>query len=486
MTRSVLSNITRREFVARLGAGALAAAAGPALTACARRTESPRRKPNIVFVLADDLGYGDLGCYGQTHFKTPNIDRLAAEGMKFTQHYSGSTVCAPSRCVLMTGLHTGHCYIRDNREHQPIGQEPLAAEAVTVAERLKAVGYATGAFGKWGLGYPGSEGEPLRHGFDEFFGYYCQRNAHRYYPDYLFHNDRKVPLDGKTYSQGLIEARALDFIRRNKDRPFFCYMPVTIPHAAMQAPEESIVPFRKTFAEFEDKVGKYAGTETRNPVAAFAGMMTVLDETVGRVLALLKELGLDENTIVFFTSDNGPHREGGHEPDFFDSNGPLTGFKLDLNEGGIRVPMLARWPGRIQPGTTTDHLSAFWDVLPTLCELAGTPVPEGIDGLSMVPTLLGQPDRQRRHEYLYWEFYLISGKRAARMGRWKALQHGLHKKEPDPIRLYDLETDLGETQDVAGAHPEIVAKMEKIFAGAHTPSAIWHFRALGEVPGAKA
>jgi len=476
MTRSVPSNITRREFVTRLGAGTLAAAAVPALTGCARRTESPRRKPNVLFILADDLGYGDLGCYGQTHFKTPNIDRLAAEGMKFIQHYSGSTVCAPSRCVLMTGLHTGHCYIRDNKEHDPIGQEPIPADTVTVAKRLKAAGYATGAFGKWGLGYPGSEGEPIREGFDEFFGYNCQRNAHNYYPDYLYHNDKRVNLDGKTYSHALIMERALDFIRRHKDSPFFCFMPVTIPHAAMQAPEEYVAPFRKTFAEFENKVGRYEGVaaETRNPVAAFAGMMTVLDQSVGRVLALLKELGLDDDTIVFFTSDNGPHREGGHNPDFFDSNGPLKGIKRDLTEGGIRVPMLARWPGRIQPGTTTDYISAFQDVMPTLCDLAGAAAPDGIDGLSLVPTLLGQTDRQKQHPYLYWEYYSYGGKRAARMDRWKAIQQGLQAK-PRPIQLFDLASDLGETHDVAGAHPEIVAEMEKIFADAHTPSAIWQF-----------
>jgi len=460
--------MNRRTFLASAGAAALA------LPRLARAATSANRKPNIVYIIADDLGYGDVGCYGQTHFATPNIDRLAKEGLKFTQHYAGSTVCAPSRCVLMTGLHTGHSYVRGNREHRPIGQEPIPAGSVTVAKRLKQAGYATGAFGKWGLGYPGSEGDPLRQGFDEFFGYNCQRNAHRYYPDYLWHNARKVDLDGKTYSHSLIEKAALDFIRRHKDGPFFCYLPVTIPHAAMQAPEEFIAPFRKKFPQFENTVGQYAGTKTRNPVAAFAGMMTILDRTVGQVLDLLKELGLDSDTIVMFTSDNGPHHEGGHKPDFFDSNGPLTGLKRNLTEGGIRVPMLARWPGHIVPGTVTDHISAFWDVFPTLCDLAGTDAPAGLDGLSFLPTLLGRPGDQKPHEYLYWEFHEQGGKRAVRMGKWKAIQRNLNKK-PTAIVLYDLEADLAEQHNVADKHPDVIKKVERIFAQAHTPSAIWRF-----------
>ena len=469
--------MNRRRFLQSIGASAVAMA-GSGCASVATSAAPERKKPNIVYIIADDLGYGDLSCYGQTHFQTPHIDGLAKEGLKFTQHYAGSTVCAPSRCVLMTGLHTGHSYVRGNKEHKPVGQEPIPADTVTVAERLKAAGYATGAFGKWGLGYPGSEGDPVHQGFDEFFGYNCQRNAHRYYPDFLWHNEKRVDLDRKTYSHLLIMERALDFIRRHKDRPFFCYMPVTIPHAAMQAPEKYVAPFRKTFSEFADTVGRYAGTETKNPVAAFAGMMTVLDESVGQVLALLAELSLDEQTVVMFTSDNGPHYEGGHKPDFFDSNGPLKGHKRDLTEGGIRVPMLARWPGRIRPGSTTDHISGFQDVMPTLCDLAGTAAPDGIYGLSFLPTLLGQADRQKAHPYLYWEFYEHGGKRAVRKGRWKAIQTGLQKKPVGPVRLYDIEKDLGETTDVADAHPEIVAEMKRLFAEAHTPSAIWTFRGL--------
>jgi len=380
------------------------------------------RPPNLIYIMADDAGYGDFSCYGQQQFTTPNIDRLATEGLLFTQHYSGSTVCAPTRCALMTGRHTGHCEVRGNREARPIGQEPIPAATVTVAELLKQAGYRTGAFGKWGLGYPGSEGDPNQQGFDEFYGYNCQRNAHNYYPEYLFHNDQKVPLDGKTWSHDLIMAEALRFIRENKDRPFFCYLPVTIPHAAMHVPEEYAAPFREKFPQFEDKIGRYSGPEVKNPIAAFAGMMTKMDEDVGRVLALLKELGIDEQTVVMFTSDNGPHTEGGHDPEFFDSNGPLTGFKRDLTEGGIRCPLLVRWPGKVEPGTRTDLISAHWDFLPTACELAGVAPPDDTDGLSMAPTLLGKSAEQKPHQYLYWEFYERGGKRAARMGKWKAIQ----------------------------------------------------------------
>lgn len=441
------------------------------------RTElNATEKPNIIFIMADDLGYGDLSCYGQRQFETPNIDRLAAQGVRFTQHYSGSTVCAPSRCALMTGLHTGHCYIRGNKEHKPVGQEPIPADTMTVAKLLKQAGYVTGGFGKWGLGFPNSEGDPLNQGFDTFYGYNCQRNAHNYYPSWLFHDHQRILLDGKTYSHDLIVAQALAFIRANADRPFFCYMPVTIPHAAMHVPESYVAPFRVRFPQFENTIGRYAGPPVKNPVAAFAGMMTKLDEDVGRVTDLLAELGIDQRTVVFFTSDNGPHMEGGHQPEFFDSNGALAGHKRSLTEGGIRVPMIARWPGQIRPGTTSDHVSAFWDFLPTACELAGISSPRGIDGISYAPTLHGRPEDQRQHDDLYWEFYEQGGKRAARLGRWKGIQRGLHQNTNGPIVLYDLETDLSETTDVAGQHPDVVERIRELFAKAHTPSAIWRFR----------
>ena len=436
---------------------------------CLAAARGADRSPNIVYIIADDLGYGDLSCYGQEHFSTPHIDRLADEGLKFTQHYAGATVCAPSRCSLMTGLHTGHCFVRGNKEVRPVGQHPIPDATFTLAEQCRKAGYATGAFGKWGLGAPGSEGEPTRQGFDRFFGYNCQRNAHTYYPTWLFDDDRKIELDGETYAHDPIMRRCLAFIRANKDKPFFCFMPVTIPHAAMHVPESYTKPFREQFAEYENVVGKYAGPPVRNPVAAFAGMMTKLDESVGQVLDLLEELGIDDNTVVMFTSDNGPHKEGGHRPEVFDSNGPLNGFKRNLTEGGIRVPMLVRWPGKVEAGRVTDHVSAFWDVFPTVSELIGVETPDGLDGVSFVPTLLGT-DGQKQHEYLYWEFHEQGGKRAVRKGKWKAVQRNVHKQPDGPVLLFDLEADLGEQKDLAGDHPEIVAEMRRLFETSHAPN----------------
>jgi arylsulfatase A len=436
------------------------------------------RPPNIIYIMVDDAGYGDFSCYGQTKFSTPHIDRLATEGLRFTQHYSGSTVCAPTRCSLMTGRHTGRISVRGNREHQPVGQMPMAADEITVTELLKQAGYVTGAFGKWGLGYPGSVSDPMNRGFDVFFGYNCQRNAHTFYPTWLYDNTEQILLDGKTYSHDLIVQRALRFLRENKDRPFFCYLPFTIPHAAMHVPDEYSAPFRKRWPQFDDRIGRYAKTEVRNPIAAFAGMMVKLDESVGQVLALLDELGIDEHTVVMFTSDNGPHREGGHDPDFFRSNGPFTGYKRDLTEGGIRVPLLVRWPGKIAAGTESRLISAQWDFLPTACEIAGIELPEEIDGISMLPTLLGEPDRQRLHDYLYWEFFERGGKRAARMGKWKAIQENLHKDANSPIRLYNLDEDLAEQHDLTSKHPELVARFREIFEEAHQPSELWRFQAL--------
>ncbi|MBM79644.1 MAG: N-acetylgalactosamine-6-sulfatase [Planctomycetaceae bacterium] len=430
-------------------------------------------KPNIVYILLDDAGYGDLSCYGQKKFKTPNIDRLASEGMKFTDHYAGSTVCAPTRCVLMTGKHTGHCFVRGNREVQPEGQAPMPADIVTLPKLLKSAGYATGAFGKWGLGAPGSVSDPSVH-FDVFYGYNCQRQAHTYYPRHLWRNTKKVPLDQKTYSHDLINDQALKFIEDHKSGPFFCFMPVTIPHAAMHAPEEYVAPFRKKFPQFENKVGKYRGPLVKNPIAAFAGMMKKLDEGVGELLDLLRELGIDENTIVLLSSDNGPHREGGHDPVFFNSNGGLKGFKRDLFEGGIRVPLLARWPKTIKAGTTSNHISAHWDIMPTFLELAGAKTPDGIDGISFVPALLGK-DSQAQHDYLYWEFYEQGGKKAARFGKWKAVQLNVNRDKNSPIQLFDLSKDRSEKNNIADANAEIVEAAKKIFVDAHQPSDLWKF-----------
>jgi arylsulfatase A-like enzyme len=435
------------------------------------------KRPNIVYIMLDDAGYADFGCYGQRKFATPSIDALAKEGLRFTQHYAGCTVCAPTRCVLMTGMHTGHSFIRGNKEIRPEGQHPMADEVVTVAELLRDAGYRTGAFGKWGLGNPGSEGDPVNQGFDNFFGYNCQREAHSYYPTHLWDNTKKVPLDGKTYAHDVIMEEALEFIRdsKNDNKPFFCFLPATIPHAAMHVPESYVAPFRKKFPQFEDKIGKYKGPEVRNPIAAFAGMMTKMDEDVGRVMDLLKELDLDDNTVVMFTSDNGPHREGGHDPVFFDSNGPLKGFKRDLYEGGIRAPFIVRWPGKTTAGSESDLLSAHWDVLPTLCEIAQVAAPKDVDGISMLPTLLGESDSQEQHDFLYWEFFERGGKRAVRFGPWKAVQLNLHKKQRGSIEIYNLDDDLGEESDVADKHPELVAKAKEMFRESHSPSAIWKF-----------
>ena len=433
------------------------------------------QKPNIIYILADDLGYGDLSCYGQEKFKTPNIDRLADDGMKFTQHYSGSTVCAPSRCALMTGLHTGHAQIRGNKAAKPEGQAPMKDGTVVIPSLLKKSGYVSGAFGKWGLGAPGSASDPALF-FDEFYGYNCQREAHNFYPDHLWHNRKRVELDGKTYSHDLIMKAALDFIRTNKDRPFFCFMPVTIPHAAMHAPKELHDKYRKLYPQFDEKIGRYAGPKVQNPIAAYPAMVEHLDNGVGQVMALLKELGIDDNTLVIFTSDNGPHREGGNDPEFWNSNGPLRGIKRDLYEGGIRAPFIARWPQKIAAGTTSDHISAFWDMLPTFCEMAGVDIPKNIDGISMLPEMLGKT--QREHDYLYWEFVEGGCKQAIRKGRFKAVKLKVFKNPDAPIELYDLENDIGEKNNVAASYPEKVMEMKSLFKEARVDSQT--FRLFGK------
>lgn len=439
-------------------------------------------KPNIIYILLDDAGYGDFSCYGQEKFETPNIDQIAAEGLRFTDHYSGSTVCAPTRCSLMTGLHTGHCEVRGNREVNPEGQAPIAADTVTIAKLLKSAGYATGAFGKWGLGAPGSVGEPNKQGFDTFYGYNCQRQAHSYYPDHLWENDKRVELDGDTYSHDLIAEQSLKFVRDHKDGPFFCFIPTTIPHAAMHVPEDDAKPFREKFPQFKDKVGKYSGRPVKNPAAAFAGMMTRLDREIGRLSALLKELGIDDNTILFITSDNGPHKEGGHVPDFFNSNGGLRGHKRDLYEGGIRAPLIARWPGKIAKGETTDLISAHWDMLPTFCELAGIDTPQHTDGLSIVPTLTGNRNGQKNHDFLYWEFHEQGKKQAVRMGKWKGVRLNIAKNPQAPIELYNLEEDPAEKRNIAAKHAEIVAKLTKAMAESHVESPTFPFAKPGKKP----
>ncbi len=427
------------------------------------------RHPNIIYIMADDLGYGDLGCYGQEKIRTPRIDAMAREGMRFTDYYAGSTVCAPSRCSLMTGYHCGHAYVRGNAD------QPLRPTDVTVAKVLKDAGYATGATGKWGLGLVGSTGHPNRQGFDEWFGYLDQGHAHHYYTDHLFRNEEKVAMDpAKDYSHDHMSTFALDFIRKNRERPFFLYVAWTIPHAEMIAPEDSMSEYRGKFPEkpFVNGQGDAPGAKGYRsqaaPNAALAAMVTRMDRDVGRLLDLIKELKLDEDTVVFFTSDNGPHREGGRDPAFFKSSGPLRGIKRDLYEGGIRMPMIARWPGRIRPGTVSDAIWAHWDLLPTAAEIAGAPVSEGLDGISFVPTLLGRPP-QKSHEFLYWEFHEKGFDQAVRMGDWKAVRNGLDA----PLELYNLAMDLGEKTNVAADHPDVVAKVEAYLKTARSESEKW-------------
>jgi arylsulfatase A len=444
--------------------------------------------PNIVYILADDLGYGDLSCYGQLKFSTPNIDRIAREGMLFTQHYTGCTVSAPSRSSLLTGFHTGHTQVRGNKEYKPEGQFPLPASSVTIAEILKSQGYATGAFGKWGLGYINTEGDPNAQGFDEFFGYNCQGLAHNYYPDHLWHNHDRIDLHENdsskkgAYSPDLIHKAALNFIGKNKDHPFFLFYPTTIPHAELFAKEEYLRKFRGKFNPENIFKGTDSGpTFRKGPYgsqpeahAAFAAMVTELDDYVGEIMATLKELGLEKNTIVIFASDNGPHLEGGADPDYFNSNGELRGYKRDLYEGGIRTPMLVKWPGKVKAGTVDDHISAFWDILPTLAEISGAKTPSGIDGISLLPSFLGK--KQPDHEYLYWEFHEQGGKTAIRMDKWKAVRLNVDNELAAITELYDLSADPGETINISASNPDVVVKLEKLMKQAHNKSGEFPFK----------
>ena len=438
--------------------------------------------PNIVYILADDLGYGDLSCYGQQKFSTPNIDRIAREGMLFTQHYAGCTVSAPSRSCLMTGQHSGHTPVRGNLGWKPEGNWPLKADSYTLAELLKSAGYATGAFGKWGLGYIDTEGDPNSQGFGEFYGFNCQSLAHNYYPDHLWHNHEKITLPGNdssktgSYAPDLIHKAALAFIEKNRNNPFFLYYPTTIPHAELFAKDEYMNRFRgkyvpeKSFAGVDEgpdfRLGPYGSQPESH--AAFAAMVTELDDYVGELLAKLSELGIDKNTIVIFSSDNGPHLEGGADPDFFNSNGDLRGYKRDLYEGGIRTPMIVRWPLKVKKGSECHHISAFWDILPTFAEITGADCPDKTDGISFLPALLGK--KQKQHEYLYWEFHEEGGKTAVRTGNWKAVKLNIDSIPQGKTELYDLSSDIGEKNNVASLYPEIVKKMETIMKQAHTKS----------------
>ncbi|TXF88048.1 arylsulfatase [Neolewinella aurantiaca] len=451
-------------------------------------SESSTVKPNIIYILADDLGYGDLSCYGQTRFSTPNIDRLAANGMLFTQHYSGATVCAPSRSALLTGQHTGHTFIRGNYEIQPEGQYPIPDETNTMAEALKDAGYVTGAFGKWGLGYPGSEGDPNKQGFDTFYGFNCQRLGHHYYPDHLWSNQDSIVLEGnsglnkESYAPDMIHDQTMAFLEEHKDTSFFLYVPSIIPHAELIAPDSILAEYEGNFQPEKPYEGVDSGPEYRKgkygsqptPHAAFVAMIRILDRQVGEIVQRVEELGIADNTLIIFTSDNGPHREGGADPDYFDSNGIYRGTKRDLYEGGIHVPMIASWPGKIEAGSRTDHVSAFWDVFPTLANLAGAEPPSATDGISMVPTLLGQGE-QEQHEYLYWEFHEKGGRQAVRKGDWKAVRYNVKKNPDSNVQLYNLKNDPGEKTDIALEHPAVEQELRLIMDNARTPSEVFSF-----------
>ena len=448
--------MNRREFLATSGAACIT-----------RAIAAPTRPPNIVWIMADDLGYGDLGCYGQKYIRTPNIDRIAAEGMQFSDAYAGCTVCAPSRSVLMTGLHAGHTSIRSNP-----GGVPLLASDYTAAQMLKSAGYVTGGFGKWGLGDLQTDGVPSKHGFDEFFGYLHQVHAHYYYPPYLIDNEKKFPLEGNedgkrtTYSHDVIAGRALDFIRRNASRPFFCYVPFTIPHLELLVPEDSMREYLGKLPE-----GKPFITEKKHYAdqlhvrATYAGMVTRMDKDVGRVMSLLKLLKIDDNTIVFFCSDNGVAANM-RADGFFHGEGPFREAKGAMYEGGIRAPMIARWPGRIRAGSRSDLPWYFADFFPTMAELSGGKLPAGLDGLSVLPTLLGR-GAQERHDFMYWELPRYNSKtgefakeipmQAARMGEWKAVR----PKPAAPLELYNLKTDVGEQSNIASENPKVMARIEK-------------------------
>jgi arylsulfatase A-like enzyme len=461
---------TRRDFLKTVGFAAGAVMLSPMATAAEKDP-----KPNIVYILADDMGYGDLGCYGQKTLTTPHIDKMAAEGMRFTQHYAGSTVCAPSRCVLMTGLHTGHARIRSN------GGGVMGDADVTVATVLGKAGYRTGCVGKWGIGHPVPESNPNDCGFDHFYGYANMWHAHNFYPSFIVENGKRVALrnvqmpqfkrnkNGKNgagvavekidYVPDLVHKQALSFIERNKSRPFFLYYALNMPHAnneggrvgrGMEVPDH----------------GEYESKDWKTPEKGFASMMRRIDDYVGEVLARLKVLGLEKNTLVIFASDNGPHNEGHHSMKFFDSNGSLRGMKRDLYEGGVRVPTIARWSGRIKAGSLSKHVSGFQDIMPTLCELAGTPCPK-VDGISMLPTLLGRTDSQKTHAHLYWEFGGQGGKQAVLLGKYKGIRLNTRKNPNGPIELYDISKDISEQTNLAGKNPKIVAEIAKIMKAQH-------------------
>lgn len=479
------------------------------------------KKPNIIYILADDLGYAEVGCYGQEKIETPNIDALAANGIRFTQHYAGAPVCAPSRCALLTGKHTGHAQIRGNsawaergdvRNYEAVakdpyleGQHPLKPGTETIGTLLQSAGYKTGVVGKWGLGAPLTEGIPNKQGFNFFYGYNCQWQAHTFFPLHLWENTEKVPLNNKMvpshtglpegadpydpesysdfwltdFSPELMQQEVIQFIKENKDQPFFIYYASPIPHNPLQAPKRWVDYYVKKFGDEEPYTGERGYFPHRYPHACYAAMVSYLDEQVGEVVSTVKELGLLENTLIFFSSDNGPTtNSGGADSPWFDSAKPFkseSGWaKGNITEAGIRIPMIAQWFGKIEPGTETDHISAFYDVLPTLCEVVGVEPVEETDGISFLPTLLGK-EQQKEHQFLYWEFPASGGQQAVRMGKWKGIRKNIFR-DSLRIQLYDLEEDIQELNDVSFQYPETVQEIETIFKKEHTTVEIKEFR----------
>ncbi len=474
--------------------GVIQAALGWAVAFC------QERPPNIVLIMADDLGFGELGCYGQKIIRTPHLDQMARDGMRFTRFYAGNNVCAPSRCCLMTGKHPGHAAIRDNANPKGMedlkakygwefpGQIPLPASEKTIAEWLKGRGYRTGAMGKWGLGHVGTTGDPTRRGFDLFYGYYCQVHAHNHFPKFLWRNEVKEPLEGndatlngKQYSQDLFVKEALAFIYDHQKEPFFLYLPFIVPHLSLQVPEDSL---REYDHIVEEDYKHTAYLKHPRPRAAYAAMVTRMDAGIGKILMQLEHLGLAENTVVMFLSDNGAtyDRLGGSDSDFFDSAPGCRGRKGSMYEGGIRSPLLVQWKGKIRPSSTSDHLSAAWDIFPTIAEIVQKPLEsQSVDGISFLPELLGKSS-QAKHEFLYWESPGYAGQQAVRKGPWKATRQNLsphhRKKEPQVVELYHLESDSDESEDVASQHPEIVKEMEAIMKREHVQSELFPFPAL--------
>ncbi len=443
-------------------------------------------RPNLIWIMADDLGYAELGCYGQQVIQTPRLDQMAREGLRFTQFYAGATVCAPSRSVLMTGQHHGRTRVRGNAGAQNPAAQALRPEDPTVAKVLQSAGYRTALIGKWGLGDVGvaDSGLPRKQGFDEFFGYLNQHHAHNHYPDYLWHNESQVSfpnivtpvgdhgggytLDGKVYADDVIAERAIQFVEQNLDRPFFLYWSMVSPHANNERNKAL-----KNGTEVPD-YGPYADKDWPDQDKGQAAMITRLDGDVGRLLDRLKELGLAENTLVLFTSDNGPHNESSHNLARFQPAGPFSGIKRSLTDGGIRVPLIAWWPGKVAPGTVTDHVGYFGDWMATAAELAGAELPAGRDSLSLVPTLIGQPDRQKSHEFLYWEFHEGGFRQAVLyQGRWKGIRAGGPEA---PLVLYDLKNEAAEKTNVASHHPEVVSAIDRWLKTARTPLPEWEPR----------